>query len=588
MSEPQTGRPGSRLAGQSSTHLQHHAQDLVQWYPWGPEALSAARNSGKPILLSISYSGCHWCDVMTRESFNDAATAQLMNSLFVNILVDRDERPDLDRIYQVAHQLLTRHGGGWPLTMFLMPDDQMPFFGGSYFPVQAHDGMPAFAAVLQRVAQYFNEQRGSLQQQNTALRDALREADAVGAALPLEPRSLAAARQALQARYDRTNGGWGDTPKFPHAPRIDRLLRDWHATAFDAVPDLQALFLASMALQRMAESPLRDRQDGGFYRYCLTADWQQPALEKSVADNACLLQVYADAARATGEALFTEVAAGIAAWLQQQTPTRQGAHTALALLAATPALRDDALVLHASALLQQLRQQRWHSGRLHSGDSPNSLPASLDDHAILLAALLALQTQQFDAAQLLWAGELAELLLTHFADATEGGFFFTADDHEPLIHRSRILADDALPAGNSIAIRALQQLGGLLGEQRWIDAAHAALQVCLGRAIQQPLAHASLFTALQEAVHPPLYVVVRGDALQLDSWRGTLDRLYMPRVMALYIDTTATDLPTTLAACTAAPGETVAWLWQTGQAAQAFAAPVLLLDALRAAQQTPG
>ena len=587
MSEPQTGQPGTRLAGQSSTHLQHHAQDLVHWYPWGPEALSAARDSGKPILLSISYSGCHWCDVMTRESFNDAATAQLMNSLFVNILVDRDERPDLDRIYQVAHQLLTRHGGGWPLTMFLMPEDQMAFFGGSYFPVQAHDGMPAFAAVLQRVAQYFSEQRGGLQQQNAALREAMREADAVGAALPLEPRSLAAARQALQARYDRNNGGWGDAPKFPHAPRIDRLLRDWHATAFDAVPDLQALFLASMALQRMAESPLRDRQDGGFYRYCLTADWQQPELEKSVADNACLLQVYADAARATGEALFTEVAAGIATWLQHQKPMRQRAHIALALLTAAPALRDDTLVLHATAVLQQLRQQHWHSGRLHRGNSANSLPASLDDHAMLLAALLALQTRQFDAPMLHWAGELADLLLSHFADSSEGGFFFTAEDHEPLIHRSRILADDALPAGNSIAIRTLQQLGGLLGEQRWIDAARAALQVCLGRAIQQPLAHASLFTALQEAVHPPLYVVVRGDALQRDTWRGTLDRLYIPRAMVLYIDALEASLPTSLVQC-AAHAEGIAWLWQAGQPAQSFAAPALLLDALRAAQQTPG
>jgi uncharacterized protein YyaL (SSP411 family) len=238
-------------------------------------------------------------------------------------------------------------------------------------------------------------------------------------------------------------------------------------------------------------------------------------------------------------------------------------------------------------VLQRLRQQRWHSGRLHSGDSPNSLPASLDDHATLLAALLALQTRQFDAPLLQWACELAELLLTHFADSNEGGFFFTADDHEPLIHRSRILADDALPAGNSIAIRALQQLGGLLGEQRWIDAAHAALQVCLGRAIQQPLAHASLFTALQEAVHPPLFVVVRGDALQRDSWRSTIDRLYMPRVMVLYIDALEASLPISLVQC-AAHAEGIAWLWQTGQAAQSYAAPALLLDALRAAQQPTG
>lgn len=583
MSEPQTGRSGNRLAGQSSAHLQQHAQDPVHWQPWDAQALALARDSGKPVLLSIGYSGCHWCEVMARESFADAATAQLMNALFVNIKVDRDERPDLDRIYQVAHQLLTRHGGGWPLTMFLMPQDQMPFFGGSYFPLQAHDGMPAFADVLQRVAQYFSQQQPALQAQNSALRDALREADAVGNALPLEPRSLAAARQALQARYDRTHGGWGDAPKFPHAPRIDRLLRDWHATAFDAVPDLQALFLASLALQRMAESPLRDAQDGGFYRYCLTADWQQPEREKSVADNAALLSVYAHAARATGETLFRDTATGIAQWLLQQPDAAHSAHAALALLEAAPALGDDVWVGHADALLQTLQSQQWREGRLYRNTS--ALLATLDEHATLLAALLALQTRRFDAARLQWACDLADLLLKHFADPVEGGFCYTADDHEALIHRSRILADDALPAGNSVAIRALRQLGGLLGEQLWIDAAQTALQVCLGRAIQQPLAHASLFTALEEAVHPPLYVVVRGDSLQRETWRSTLDSLYMPRVMVLYIDAQCATLQATLAACVASE-DAVAWLWQAGQPAQSYAAPALLLDALRAAQQT--
>jgi uncharacterized protein YyaL (SSP411 family) len=585
MSEPQTGRSGNRLAGQSSAHLQQHAHDPVDWQPWDAQALALARDSGKPILLSIGYSGCHWCDVMARESFVDAATAQLMNTLFINIKVDRDERPDLDRIYQVAHQLLTRHGGGWPLTMFLMPQDQMPFFGGSYFPLQAHDGMPAFADVLQRVAQYFTQQQPALQAQNTALRDALREADAVGSALPLEPRSLAAARQALQALFDRSNGGWGDAPKFPHASRIERLLRDWHATAFDAVPDLQALFLASLALQRMAESPLRDAQDGGFYRYCLTADWQQPEREKSVADNAALLSVYAHAARATGETLFRDTATGIAQWLVQQPDAAHSAHAALALLEAAPALGDASWLAHAEAMLRTLHGRQWRNGRLYRCNSSTSLPATLDEHATLLAALLALQTRRFDGAQLQWACTLADLLLQHFANPAEGGFFFTADDHEPLIHRSRILADDALPAGNSVAIRALQRLGGLLDEPRWINAARAALQVCLGRAVQQPLAHASLFTALEEAVHPLLYVVVRGEPAQREPWRSTLDSLYMPRVMVLHIDADASGLPAPLTAC-AAHDDAVAWLWQAGQPAQSFAAPALLLDALRAAQQT--
>src|SRR5690554_981731 len=149
----------NRLAGESSPYLQQHAHNPVDWYPWGPEALERARREQKPILLSIGYSACHWCHVMAHESFEDPDTAQLMNELFVNIKVDREERPDLDKIYQVAHQLLTQRSGGWPLTMFLAPENQVPFFGGTYFPRESRYGLPSFREVLRRVAEFYHENR---------------------------------------------------------------------------------------------------------------------------------------------------------------------------------------------------------------------------------------------------------------------------------------------------------------------------------------------------------------------------------------------------------------------------------------------
>jgi uncharacterized protein len=159
----------NRLAGETSPYLLQHADNPVDWHPWGPEALERAKTEGKPILLSIGYSACHWCHVMAHESFEDEATAALMNELFVNIKVDREERPDLDRIYQTAHQMLTQRGGGWPLTMFLTAHDQRPFFGGTYFPVEAKYGMPAFRDILARVAEYHRNHADDIRRQGDAL-----------------------------------------------------------------------------------------------------------------------------------------------------------------------------------------------------------------------------------------------------------------------------------------------------------------------------------------------------------------------------------------------------------------------------------
>ena len=242
----------NHLAEETSPYLLQHADNPVDWYPWGEAALARAARENKPILLSIGYSACHWCHVMAHESFEDPATAALMNELFINIKVDREERPDLDKIYQVAQQMLTHGSGGWPLTMFLTPQEQ-PFFGGTYFPKEPRYGMPAFRDLLQRVAEYYRDQGAEIAAQNEQLQAALQAMvpqPSLGATLDDSP--LAQARAALERNFDGSYGGFTGAPKFPHANSIERCMRHWHASSAGTEPDLKALYMATLTLTRMA------------------------------------------------------------------------------------------------------------------------------------------------------------------------------------------------------------------------------------------------------------------------------------------------------------------------------------------------
>jgi uncharacterized protein YyaL (SSP411 family) len=198
----------NRLAEETSPYLLQHAENPVEWYPWGDEAFALARESGKPVLLSIGYSACHWCHVMAHESFEDHATAELMNELFVNIKVDREERPDVDKIYQTAHQLLTQRGGGWPLTMFLRAEDQRPFFGGTYFPNEARYGLPSFSDLLRKIASYYEERADEILSQGERLVDILQQLDppAASADHALTGAPIAKVRDQLASSFDREGG----------------------------------------------------------------------------------------------------------------------------------------------------------------------------------------------------------------------------------------------------------------------------------------------------------------------------------------------------------------------------------------------
>lgn len=317
----------NRLATETSPYLLQHADNPVDWQPWSADALAQARHQDRPILLSIGYSACHWCHVMAHESFEDENTAALMNSEFINIKVDREERPDLDQIYQSAHQLLTGRAGGWPLTMFLSPDG-MPFFGGTYFPPQPRHGLPAFPDLLAQIAAAYHSQGAAIAQQNGALAAALTRAaaldvDAAATADVPNDAPLGVLSDQLAAAYDPTFGGFGAAPKFPHPTDLSFLCHRHHATGEAGARDMVLTTLA-----RMAEGGIYDQLGGGFCRYSTDARWQIPHFEKMLYDNGALLGLYAQAWQLEPDPLFARVVAETAAWAMREMQSPEGGYYA--------------------------------------------------------------------------------------------------------------------------------------------------------------------------------------------------------------------------------------------------------------------
>jgi uncharacterized protein YyaL (SSP411 family) len=310
----------NRLAGETSPYLQQHADNPVDWYPWGEEALKLAREQDKPILLSIGYSACHWCHVMAHESFEDPAVAEVMNRLFINIKVDREERPDLDQIYQTAHSLLTQRAGGWPLTMFLSPD-QKPFFGGTYFPKTSRHGLPGFTGLLEQVAAAYRDQRAQIEEQNASLLEVLQQTQPVrdGQATELNDTPIDSAIDALIATFDRQHGGFGGAPKFPHPAELEFCL-------YFAKREPRLREHALFTLEKMASSGIYDQLGGGFSRYSVDQQWMIPHFEKMLYDNGPLLSLYADAWRLERSPRFKRVVEETAAWVMREMQSEAGGY----------------------------------------------------------------------------------------------------------------------------------------------------------------------------------------------------------------------------------------------------------------------
>jgi hypothetical protein len=314
----------NRLAGETSPYLLQHAHNPVDWYPWGPEALARAREEDKPIFLSIGYAACHWCHVMERESFEDAATADDLNRDFVAVKVDREERPDLDQVYMAAVQAMSGQGG-WPMSVFLTPDGR-PFYGGTYFPPQPAHGMPAFRQILAGVARAWREERLEVLAAGTRLVDALVQQHSAPAAGDAPSRTLLdAATAAIEASFDARNGGWGGAPKFPQPMTIEYLLlRAARGHAGDARP----LAVARRTLDAMADGGIRDQLGGGFHRYATDAIWLVPHFEQMLYDNAQLARVYTHAFALTGDPRYRDVAVGTLAYMVRELRRDDGTFAA--------------------------------------------------------------------------------------------------------------------------------------------------------------------------------------------------------------------------------------------------------------------
>lgn len=312
----------NRLAEESSPYLLQHKDNPVDWYPWGDEAFAAARKRGVPILVSVGYSTCHWCHVMAHESFEDPVLANLMNENYVNIKVDREERPDVDALYMQSVQLLG-YPTGWPLNVFLTPDG-LPFFGGTYWPRTARDGMPSFTSVLINISELWQRDRAKIVRGGQEVaKHVIKASDTTGAPSEVTAQTTQRVMRALYDQFDKKNGGFGEAPKFPQAASMEFLLRHYLRTQ-----DVGALSMVELTLGAMAEGGIYDQIGGGFSRYSVDGEWHVPHFEKMLYDSALLLPIYVDTYRHTEEPLFKNTAEGIVTWLEREMLLSHGGFAA--------------------------------------------------------------------------------------------------------------------------------------------------------------------------------------------------------------------------------------------------------------------
>ncbi|MFV2060232.1 MAG: thioredoxin domain-containing protein [Gammaproteobacteria bacterium] len=611
----------NQLSNETSPYLLQHANNPVNWYPWGDLALNKAKSEKKLILLSIGYSACHWCHVMAHESFENPDIAEVMNELFINIKVDREERPDLDKIYQTAHQFLNQRGGGWPLTVILTPEDQVPFFAGTYFPNSEKHGMPAFPDILKNVAQFYQDNKLKILEQSDSILSAFSKmSDSENSNLKeIKAQVLDQARKQLGDTFDKRYGGFGKAPKFPHPTNLERLIRHWLLTSHNGNSDNAAKEMVYLSLHAMASGGIYDQLGGGFFRYSVDDYWQIPHFEKMLYDNGPLLALYSQASILFNNKTFSRIATETADWVINKMQSPQGGYystldadtegeegktyrwnidevkiilnnkeyeyfsklyglnakanfegywhfhitqtiSELASKENNSEHEIEIFVLSAKNKLYNSREQRaqpnrdekiltsWNglmikgmmlTGRLQNNnnyissaqnaidfiystlfnnkrlfathkDGKTHIMAYLDDYAFMLDALLeSLQTRWRDK-DLLFAIDIADTLLEFFEDKNSGGFLFTANDHEKLIQRPKVYADEAIPSGNGIAALSLSRLGHLIANSDYIEASEKCLQNAWSQILSYPAAHGAMLHAVEEYLYPAKIIIIRG------------------------------------------------------------------------------
>jgi uncharacterized protein len=564
----------NRLAGETSPYLLQHADNPVDWYPWGDEALGRARDEDRPILLSIGYAACHWCHVMEHESFEDAETAAQMNDQFVNVKVDREERPDLDAVYMDAVVALTGHGG-WPMTVFLTPEGE-PFFGGTYFPPAPRHGLPSFREVLDAVASAYRERRADVIRSAAQLVEAIRSSSEVAPSSdPLTESVLSEAGRGLRRVFDAEHGGFGGAPKFPPASALEFLLRRDE-------PDM-----VTTTLDAMAAGGMYDLVGGGFHRYSVDADWLVPHFEKMLYDNALLVPAYLHSWVITGNERYRRVVEETCDYLLRDLALPEGGFAssqdadtdgvegltytwteaegvpaellhpfehgrsiirgdldpelkarlldershrpqparddkaiaawnglALAALAETGRRLASDTVLQAAERLGNFLLDELSSpdGRLFRTwrNGRASIPGYLEDYADVAHGLYELHVATGELRWLEESGRLARLAVELFADEERGAFFMTARDAEQLVARKKDLDDNPVPSGNSMLAFVLLRLARIYGDDELEHRAAGVLRLLHANLSRIPTAFGWALCALDLYLSPPRELAILG------------------------------------------------------------------------------
>jgi uncharacterized protein YyaL (SSP411 family) len=447
----------NRLAQETSPYLLQHQDNPVEWYPWGTEALERARAEQKPILASIGYSACHWCHVMAHECFEDPSIAEQMNASFINIKIDREERPEIDAIYMTAVQAMSGHGG-WPLNVFLTPEG-VPFFGGTYWPPRDARGMPGFPRVLQAIADAWTHDRDNLLANATKLHQYLKQSSsAAPEAGTLSEAITDTALGNLEAQFDAQYGGFGGAPKFPQGSVLEFLLHHHRRTGSD-----RALGMLTLTLDRMAAGGIYDHLGGGFARYSVDAVWLVPHFEKMLYDNAQLMSIYLDAWRITGTQRYRDVVAEIATWLLREMRSPDGGFYS-ALDADSEGVEGKFYVWSASEIDALLEPEAADLVRLRYGVTKEG---NFEGHSILF------ENRSVDEIATDTGRPHAEVRAT--IDAAKRTLLGARSQ------RVRPGTDDkVIVSWNGLMIGALADAGLALGRPDLIDAARAAASLIIG------------------------------------------------------------------------------------------------------------
>ncbi|WP_281795764.1 thioredoxin domain-containing protein [Desulforhabdus amnigena] len=630
----------NRLSQEKSPYLLQHADNPVDWYPWGEEAFKKAKEEDKPVFLSIGYATCHWCHVMEHESFEDMEVAKLLNENAVCIKVDREERPDVDQIYMTVCQALTG-SGGWPLSVFMTPD-RKPFFAGTYFPKSGRMGMPGFMDIIAQVAGLWKKDRQRLLRVSDEITNAIQPRKPTGQGPALDAETLDNAHRHFSRSFDHTWGGFGAAPKFPTPHHLTFLLRQHKRD-----PQSEALDIVEKTLDAMRDGGIFDQVGFGFHRYSVDEKWLVPHFEKMLYDQALLAMAYTEAFQAGGKARFAQVAREIFEYvLRDMTDSKGGFYSAedadsegreglfyvwtpqevkdilgaeagdvfcrfyditpegnfeeslsiphisrsvelmapgfgmeaeelekllekgrlklfavrekrvhpfkddkvltawnglmiAALAKGYQVLRDpaylDAACAAARFILNTLRREggrlfrRYRHGEVaHRGYA--------DDHAFLVWGLLELYESTFDAFYLEEAVKVHQQMMDLFWDEEEGGFFYTAEDNEPLIVRDKEIYDAAVPSSNSVGVLNLLRLARMTGNTQWEEKAQQLFNRFAGMVADFPAGYTQFLHAVDFALGPALEIIVAGNPEEVSTQEmvETVHGLFLPhRVLML-------------------------------------------------------